>query len=367
MTTPIEDRLRDTLLARADQVRPSPPPVGLAGRAAAAAHRRRLLAAAVAVTVAVVVAIGAIGLLRNPGPEYIEPIVRPPKVFKLTEAETSRPGRSLVAVLPTDPSSAGGTGRRTMQLRPAASNPVRALATTDWLGDAYSQHLSWDGTRVIRQSDEAADPRLEIVNLEAGTSSRVGGRRGYCPTLSPDNRIIAMVSFDGHLTLVDSRNGQIIWQGFSIADTCAGMGWSPDGNLLTVPGPDSKTNFVLNARGHIVARLGAVQAVNANMSWSPDGRSLLAYDRVAGGFLIKDVLNDTETAILATPPDALRPLGWAGARVVWLTGKPGDYRLVSTDLSGADQQPWMRIDAGDRTIQTVQWSWDISGRPATNH
>jgi hypothetical protein len=194
---------------------------------------------------------------------------------------------------------------------------------------------------------------LEIVNLETGQVNRVDEGPG-CATLSPDNRTIAGET-DERLTLVDARTGKLLRRGPGIG-SCVGLGWSPDGRLLAA-GPN-----VFDAHGRVVSRLPRGHAVNQNMSWSPDGRSLLLYDEVSGRHLVRDVLGESESAI-EPPTDVARPLGWAGARVVWLVGQPGDQRLVTTGRAGANPQPWMRIDAGDRAIATVQWSWDLSGRP----
>jgi hypothetical protein len=354
VSAPIEDRLRSVLRDRADQVRPSPPPVGLGQRAAAAA-RRRLVLAAVAVVVAVVVAVGAIGVLRDPRPEFIDPIVRPPKIFKLAETVSPAPGRALVAVMP-GVGRRGSNARLSLQLAPIAGGPVVRLATTQDADPAPNQNLSWDGSRVVRGYAPGESGRfgLEIVNLETGKVNRLGPGPG-CATLSPDNRTIA--GEIDRLILLDARTGKLIRRGPDIG-SCVGLGWSPDGRLLAV---DSN---VFDQRGRIVARLPRGHAVNQNMSWSPDGRSLLLYDEVSGRHLVRDVLGGSESA-LHPPAKVARTLGWSGSRVVWLVGQPGDQRLVTTDRAGANPQPWMRIDAGGRAIETVQWSWDLSGRPAS--
>jgi hypothetical protein len=116
----------------------------------------------------------------------------------------------------------------------------------------------------------------------------------------------------------------------------------------------------MDDRGRTVVRLPGRVAVNSGMSWAPDGRSILLYDRAGGRYVVRDVTSGVESD-LQRPPDAVRPMGWAGSRVVWLVGPPGDQRLVSTDRSGADPQPWMRLDIGDRPVESVQWSRDLGG------
>ena len=177
------------------------------------------------------------------------------------------------------------------------------------------------------------------------------------------------------LELLDARSGETLLRGGLAGEVCAAVGWSPDGRLLVVPGPNvlgtdphpelvnDDGSTVIDAHGRPVTQLRHRLAVNSGMSWSPDGRSILLYSRDTGRYSIRDVTNGSES-FLPPPPGALRPLGWAGDRVVWLAGRPGDQSLISTDVTGTDPRPWMRVDAGDRPIETVQWSRDLSGRPS---
>ena len=249
-----------------------------------------------------------------------------------------------------------------MQLQPAAGGPERELPLSAWVDSAYWQQLSWDGSRILRQRDSGGDPRLEIVDLATGRTSRLGGLRGYCPQLSPDNRRVAMVGTDRRLTVADARTGHVLWTGGEIAEVCSMLGWSPDGRLLMVPGGSEQA--VLDGDGKVVDRLGQRQGVNSGMSWSPDGHSLLLYDRTEGRYLVRDVTTGSERPT-TRPAESLKALGWAGSRLVWLVGQPGNQRLVTTDQAGAGLRLWMRIDAGDRAIETVQWSRDLSGRPVS--
>lgn len=360
MTTPIEDRLRVELREMADEVQPSPPPLGPDHSAAATARRHLVLAAAAAV-VAVVVAVGAVAVLLSQRGGYIEPAERPPKTFRLAEATSQSPGRSLLAVLPAE----GQETERTFHLQPAAEGPTVALATSAWVTNGYSQQLSWDGTRVIRQHDSEADPRLEIVNLETGEINRVGGRRGYCPQLSPDNRTVAVFDYIDGLVLLDARSGRVLLDGLyaDAEGSCSGIGWSPDGKRLAVA--SSPGTLVYDKRGRTVRRILERWAVNSGMSWSPDGESILMYARNSARFVISNVSDGSETDLTA-PAGAIRPLGWAGSRVVWLVGQPGHQHLTSTDQAGGDPQQWMRIAEGSPPIQTVQWSRDLSGLPRGN-
>ena len=54
-------------------------------------------------------------------------------------------------------------------------------------------------------------------------------------------------------------------------------------------------------------------------------------------------------------------MGWAGSRVVWLSGQPGEQELVTTDMDGAAPQTWTRFDVGDLSVEDVEWSTDYAG------
>jgi Tol biopolymer transport system component len=167
------------------------------------------------------------------------------------------------------------------------------------------------------------------------------------------------------LVFLDSRTGRVLpnssrW--VDLDEGCNGMGWSPDGRWLVVGGPNSGS-WLLDERGRKLQQIPGRSAVNSGMSWAPDGRSILMYDWKAQRNVIRDMINGTQRT-LEQPVDALRPMGWAGSRVVWLAGQPGDQRLVTTDQAGGDERPWMRLDVGDRAVQAVEWTTDLSGRPA---
>jgi hypothetical protein len=87
------------------------------------------------------------------------------------------------------------------------------------------------------------------------------------------------------------------------------------------------------------------------------------YHQPSGRFVVARVDGEPES-VLAAPRSGGRPLGWAGTRIVWLVGPPGNQRLVTTDRTGADLQPWTRLEIGDRSVASVQWSRALTGRAA---
>jgi hypothetical protein len=219
-----------------------------------------------------------------------------------------------------------------------------------------------DGTRVIRQSHA---PRLEIVNLSSGQTNQLGGFRGYCPQLSPDNRtVLAFDKKTRRLTFLDARSGERLPGGrapFGDGAGCPSIAWSPDGKLIVMSYQGE--TLLLDRRGRTVRRMQDRSPVNGHMSWAPDGQSILMYHQPSGRFVVARLDGEPES-VLAAPRSGGRPLGWAGTRIVWLVGPPGNQRLVTTDRTGADLQPWTRLEIGDRSVASVQWSRALTGRAA---
>jgi hypothetical protein len=361
--TTLEDHLRDTLNEMAAEAHQAPLLQRLDARSALRQRRHRLVAVATAATVAAAVAATTVVVFRLDRPTVVEPVERPPKVFRLSDVSTTRPGPAHLAVTLTVPGSLPGSSPDdAAYLQDASGGGTVMLAQSEWVPSTYSQHLSWDGTRFVRQNNSSGDPRLEIVNLRTGSVNKLDGRRGFCPQLSPDNRTVAIVDTKNRLAFIDARSGRVLHGGaVGGGATCASLAWTPDGKLLAAE--MDQGSLLVDPRGRTVVRLGKGVAVNCGMSWSPDGRSILLYDRGSGRYVIHDV-NDGSDTLLEAPADALRPLGWAGSRVVWLLGEPGDQRLVTTDQHGAAPTPWMRLDVGTNPVATVQWSWHLSGRAA---
>ena len=357
--TSLEDRLRDTLQEMADEAVAVPMLQRLEDDPGRPDTARRLVAVVAAAAAAAVLAATSYLVLRSDEPSFLEPVERPPKVFRLSGETVTVPGRAQIAVF--TPHLVEGQG--TIHVHAATGGPDVTLATSDWVPSVFSQELSQDGTRIVRQHNYSGDPRLEVVNLASGAASKLGGYRGFCPRLSPDNRIVATFGFDaGGLVFIDGRTGRLLPTSPREVDPaaeCPGIGWSPDGRLLVVGG--RKESLVLDAGGRTVDRIPDRSAVNGSMSWSPDGESILMYHWKAGKNVIRDVADGSDR-VLEPPAEAVRPQGWAGSRVVWLVGQPGDQRLVTTDQAGADPRPWMRMEIGDVPVESVQWSRELSGR-----
>lgn len=364
MTTPVEDLLRATLHDLADQAHPAPFLIRLDAGSARTARRRRRALVAVATSIALIVAAGFVLRLRTDPATIIEPVVRPPKVLSVSDVESGSPGRADFSLqLAAGP---GGDDRpwSTYVVPPGQSTAVR-LPFTARVPSAWSEMLSADGTRYVWQNDTWLDPRLEIIDLRNGRSDEVGGFLGYCPELSPDNRTVAAFT-DAEVVLVDVAPGtasalpQVTAKISRVVDVpCGGaLAWSPSGDRLAarVAGGTS----LVDRSGDLVLRVDGLVPTNGSMSWSPDGPSILVYDGDRSRFQTVRS-DDGGVAPLRTPAGAVRPLGWAGSRIVWLAGAYGDQNLISTDRDGRGARTWMRFDVGELPVRNVHWSVDLRG------
>jgi hypothetical protein len=362
-----EDRLQVALHDLADEVQPArlldhtlePRPRQV---------RRTLLVAAAAVA-ALVVGVASAVWLRTEGPRLVEPVQHPPKVFRLSGLTSESPGRATMAVVLTDttPTPSGGPA----YLVPAAGGPVVALPSSTQATYAVLQRLSSDGRAVIRQNGGAVGAAFVLVDLASGRAQLLNDD-ALDLALSPDGGTAAEYTDDA-VVLVDLRTGArrvlrrlanplvapLFGTGASGTEPVIGaMGWSPDGSMLAVrDGPDT---LVLDRHGELRSRLQGAGMVNGSQSWSPDGRGLLVYDGHGPTFSVRH-LDGTAPTILRAPRAAVRPLGWAGSRVVWLTGAAGGQRLVLADESAEHTTTWMRFDVGAVPVESVTWSTDLTG------
>jgi hypothetical protein len=366
----VEERTRAAMTVLAEQV----VPVDLLARldrAAAVRPRtpqaRRWVLVAVAAVLVVVVLLGTRGLLRGPRPDLIEPVVHPPKVVRLADGASASPGRALMEV------TLAPSGQREAETYVVVAGRDEAIRVpmSAAVPLSYSRHLSHDGTQLMLQNDSGSTPRLEVLDLRTGSRNDLAGKVGYCPRLSPDNRTVAAwepnVAFDT-LLLLDIATGEPRRLGqsqhppsSSLSDACTDVAWSPDGAVMAMP--DGGGTVVTDPNGQALDRFPKKYAVNGGQSWSPDGSRILLYDRPGGQYVVRTLGTGEETS-LGDSRTMMVPMGWAGSRVVWLAGSPGDQRLVTTDDEGRDERLWTRFDVGDRAVHTVSWSSALAGAEA---
>jgi hypothetical protein len=360
-----EERLQVALQDLADEVHPArlldgrleprPRPV-----------RRTMLVAAAAVA-ALVVGIASAVWLRADGPHLVGPVQRPPKVFRLSGLASDSPGPAMMAVILTDRWS----GDQPTYVLPARGGPVMTLPPSPQIYGALSQRLSLDGRLLVRQNYGSVGRPNVVIDLATGRVRPIDDP-AYFLALSPDGSTAAEYARDA-VVLADLRSGTHrtlrrlavpvtptpVGSGFPGALGVVGsLGWSPDGSLLAIKdGPDT---LVVDPGGRLVARFPRTSMVNGSQSWTPDGRSLLVYDGQGPTFSVRHVDGAAPT-VLGAPPGAVRPFGWAGSRVVWLTGAAGDQRLVVADEAAEHPETWMRLDVGTASVVSVTWSSALTG------
>lgn len=352
--TDVEDRLRDLLHGMAEEVRPAPLLERLEDTPAHP-RRQRLVIAAAACAVAVAAA-GGLVLVRSDQPGSIEPATQPPKVLHFSGVESPRPGAADLAVF---------LGSSDSEATPAylwtGDGPATLLPPSAAVPAAYTQHLSADGTRLVRQNNRNNNPQLEVVDLVTGELNDLNGSFGYCPTLSPDNQTVVVLSYSEptSVELVDVTAGTTTPLTLGEERDCGHntFAWSPDGRRLMTR--STTGSLIVDLNGTVLGRIEGGEPSNGSMSWSPDGSQVLVYRRTAGDFALADSRTG-DTVTLSAPVPFARPLGWTGSRIVWLTGDAGDQSLMSTNVDGSDAQTWARFDA-DEPVLTVEWSRELTG------
>lgn len=364
----IEEQLRDAMAHRADQVRPVLMLERLDSARASGARRAgsRRPAVLVAAAVVALALVGAVLVMaRWDRPAVVAPVDRPPQQLHFSGAETTTPGRADLAVVLHTRDGEGS--RAWLWSAHSGSDQAVVLAETPGLpwGAAWTQQLSVDGTRLVRQ--HWYDNGMELIDLRTGSVDNLGGRQGYCPALAADDMTVAFVQPRGRdAVLLNTRTGRTRVIGSTAHDVVTDeadctddtFAWSPDARQVAILTGHDTT--VVDIHGRVLRRILGAHVTNSSMSWSPDGRQVLLYQRLPGRYVAMTLSNQT-VQVLTPPPAAVRPLGWSGSLVVWLAGHPGNQRLVVADQDGSQSRVWCRLDLGDRAVRTVQWSDRLAG------
>jgi hypothetical protein len=354
--TELEDELRIALRAMAAGSRATPLMAPVLGRHQTFRRRRRLAA-----VLAAIIAVGAAGsVVRERSQSEQLPAQQPPKVFRTSTEVTAQPGQARLVLTV----AARGRSALPAYVVPVASDPAVRVAPRRAVDGVSLQRLSPSGRFLLQLGGSATGVAgIGVVDLRSGRVRLLPNSTASFGELSPDDSTIALRD-DDVLTVVDVATGrtrllrQLSHARELFGVTGAQLGWSPDGRLVAVKGV--KDTLVVDLRGNLKARFSAASLVNGSQSWAPDGRSLLLYDTARSVYRLADV-DSTDRADIARPTDAERALGWAGDRIVWLAGRPGAERLVTTDRKGHDETLWMRIEVGDDAVESVTWSRALTG------
>ncbi|HET9944466.1 MAG TPA: hypothetical protein VFR56_02360 [Actinomycetes bacterium] len=349
----VEDQVREALHDLADEARAAPLLQRLETRREAPARIPRSRLAVAAVAAAVVVLLVAALAIRSQHIRRIDPSVQPPKVLRLSEAGTLSPGRAMFAVSLAADSENDNTPAYVLPM-----GATRAVLLPDArFSGGWTQHLSADGTSFLRDS-WVEGGGLEIVDLRSGRVDDLDGMVAECPTLSPDGRLIA-ADVNSFATLIDRDTGRSVRISGDPGCGYNSFGWAPDGDRLVVR--RDQVSHLHDRRGRLLGKVPGGTLANSSMSWSPDGRDLLMYQSRTGKYAIVSADQLTVTP-LRRPATTARAVGWTGDRVVWLVGRVGDQRLVTTDRDGRDSRLWTRLELGSRQVDNVSWSRAMTGR-----
>jgi hypothetical protein len=364
----LEDQVRAAFEELADEARPAPLVQRLEQRSRTGRARLRTAVAVAASIAALALAAASLILLRVDDRPVLQPTVAPPKVLRLADIELADPGPATMLVVLADVTSPNRfLHEKPAYLVPVKGGPAVLLEESDTIS-TWTEHLSQDGTSVIRQTeaihgstDSVEAPGLEIVDLRTGAIDDLHGAEGVCPALSPDNSAVAAFG-ETDTWIIDVATGRLTMLNANPtgADSqhCGAFAWSPDGTRLVVPG--AAASRVVDPSGRTLGRLPGLSAVNASMSWSPDGRTILLYDKAQGRFVTREVDSGSQTT-LTVPAGAIKPMGWAGDRIVWLTGEVGKQSLVTTDDRGSGPRLWTRLETRGMPIESVSWSAALRG------
>lgn len=366
--TSVEDQVRATLHDMADEAR-SAPLLQRLERASVRSRTQRtpVLVAAAASVLAIAIVAASLVWVRADRSAIVEPTVDPPKVFRLSDTESGDPGRGAMLVVLADANARQDVHDKPAYLLTAEGSAAVLVEESDTVA-TWTEHLSQDGTRLVRQIDaihgssHPVEPSLEIVDLRTGAIEALHDVAGACPALSPDNRAVAAYG-ESDTRIIDVESGRltILDRSHSGSDPqhCGAVAWSPDSTRLLVP--SGSGSRLIDREGRTLARLPGLRAVNGSMSWSPDGSSVLLYDRQRGRQVTRQLDGEDET-VLTAPAGAVRLMGWAGSRIVWLAGPVGvDQRLVTTDARGGDPRLWTRLMTRGMAVETVSWSTPLRG------
>ena len=354
--TEMRDQVRERFHEMAEEIPRTPMLPRLDRQAQVVRWRRRVVVAAAAAVVVLAAAAGAVWLARDPGVTEPMPVQHPPKLLRIADVETRRPGTAMLAVTTGGPMTIQNLKDAPAYVLPAAERQAVTVPGGPALAPG-KQRLSADGTLLLR-GNAGFERITELVDLRTGTTRKYHTGDGLVEELSPDNQRIA--SYDARGVLITRlATGRITT--FPAAGGVrerGGLGWSPDSTRLALHEPGGTR--IVEADGTTLERIPDFSLTNGSMSWSPSGRYLLGYDEKLGIFVVASADGEGRTT-LAKPNPIARLMGWAGPRPVWLVGQPGAQRLITTDQRGRHPATWMRFQAGLPAVQTVTWSQALSG------
>jgi hypothetical protein len=176
-----------------------------------------------------------------------------------------------------------------------------------------------DGVLVV------ADPRTGEVLMQTAVAGDEGWPVEGVAAFSPDGRRLAVGTWGGVLTVLDSDTGRVLVERRTDVGALRGLLWSADGEVLYESGGDGVLRFLDPATGRAEAEVPLTpnQAVNAITALP--GTGLLAATGDTGQVFFVDPVRRARVGVLA-----------AGAtQQLALAASPDGSRLAATSWDGA--------------------------------
>jgi len=181
--------------------------------------------------------------------------------------------------------------------------------------DIVEEALYADGGRTLITSDDSG--LVSFVDVETGRPRRpslsVGGSPAVSLALSPDERLLAVASFDGSVHVWDLRTGVSYGAPLRASSSpVSDIAFSPDGRSLVSAQQGSAVVWTMTGERAIGRPIGGERALVTGVAFAPDGRWLLA-GRLGGDAIVVDVATGRQLRRLPVGPVvssvAVRPDG----------------------------------------------------------
>jgi class 3 adenylate cyclase/WD40 repeat protein len=171
-----------------------------------------------------------------------------------------------------------------------------------------------------------ADRRTGEVLVQTAVAGDEGVPVEGAAAFSPDGRQLAVGTWGGVLTVLDSGTGKVLVERRTDVSALRGLLWSPDGDVLYASGGDGVLRFLDPATGQPEAEVPLTPGQAVNAITAVPGTALLA----ATGDTGQVFLVDTEHRAVVG-----EPLASEATQLLALAASPDGSRLAATSWDGA--------------------------------